>query len=206
MTTPAPIESATTESGEPEARDTTTARLETPNSQEGAAAVAREAPIDIVKLAGGSLSPLVKDAQQALLTGQTVRALSLANRAVAERPTDADAWLTLAAAQKASGDLTAARETYVNCVQHAQTPTLNHCRILAGSAGVSDVHGPAASDETPQAHPEVAQPHSPSAAPPRNLGIRAPESAPAASKSNDQPPPPPPAARTNEAAPPDRAD
>jgi hypothetical protein len=192
-------------SEEHQARDMTPGKPEPVTGRETAAAVAKEAPIDIVKLTAGSLSPLVKDAQRALLQGQTERALALANKAVADRPTDADAWLTLAAAQKAAGDLAAARETYMSCVLRAQTENMNHCRILAGKPQTSDTralpspdaHGATPLEATPQAAApeEVAQ--SPSMAPPSapRMGIHAPESVPATSKTSDQAPPSPPASR-----------
>jgi CheY-like chemotaxis protein len=193
---------------EQEGRGTPTAKSDTAGGRENAAAIAKEAPIDIVKLAAGSLSPLVKDAQRALLKGQTEQALALANKAVTERPTDADAWLTLAAAQKASGDSAAARETYLNCVERAQTANLNHCRILSGKPR-SDAHG-LPSPEAPAAAPseatatistEVAQASSTTPPPAPRLGIHAPESAPA-SKASDQAPRTPPAPSSTEGTPP----
>ena len=93
-------------------------------------AVGREAPLD-VKLAAANLSPLVRDAQRALLKGDTERALSLARQAVAENSADAEAWLSLGAAQRAAGDIAAAATTYRSCVGQAQTAGLQHCRILA---------------------------------------------------------------------------
>ena len=93
----------------------------------------REAPLEM-KLASANLSPLVRDAQRALLKGDTERALSLAKQAVAANSADAEAWLTLAASQRASGDLPGAAQTYRSCVDQAQTAGLQHCRILAKRA------------------------------------------------------------------------
>jgi DNA-binding response OmpR family regulator len=91
---------------------------------------AKETPID-TKLVAASQSRLVRDAEQALLQGQTERALSLAQQAVATAPADADSWLTLAAAQKASGDVAAASDSYRRCTERAHTVGLDHCRTLA---------------------------------------------------------------------------
>jgi CheY-like chemotaxis protein len=163
-------------------------------------AFSREISIDIVKLTAANLSPLVRDAQKALLNGDTQRALALAKQAVTERPADADAWLTLAAAQKASGDLEAARETYVNCVQRAQTATVNHCRILGSRQRSPEAHAPAPSEATTVTRPEVvAEAPATTEAPPPRTGIRAPQSAPPAPKSNDSPRPRP-TSSSNEAA------
>ncbi len=92
----------------------------------------RETSLD-TKLAGTGQMPLVSDAERALLKGQTERALTLAHQAVTENEADADAWLTLAAAQKASGDFAGARESYRSCIGHAHTVGLDHCRVLARS-------------------------------------------------------------------------
>jgi hypothetical protein len=79
----------------------------------------------------GRRSPLVAAAEQALVRGATDRALALAGQAVAATPTDADAWLTLAAAHRASGDDGAARADYRKCIAQARTESVNHCRVLA---------------------------------------------------------------------------
>jgi DNA-binding response OmpR family regulator len=91
---------------------------------------ARETALD-VKSSLNSKSPLVRDAELALLKGDTNRAQALSQQAVAANPSDADGWLTLAAARKASGDLPAAREAYLACIEQAHTLGLEHCRILA---------------------------------------------------------------------------
>lgn len=76
-------------------------------------------------------SPTVLEAERALARGATSSALELAQRAVAENPANADAWLTLGAAREASGDANSARFAYQSCVAQAHTVGLNHCRILA---------------------------------------------------------------------------
>jgi CheY-like chemotaxis protein len=92
----------------------------------------RETMID-VKSSLNSKSPLVRDAERALLTGDTDRAQALSQQAVSANPGDADAWLTLAAARRASGDLAAAHDAYRGCIEQAHTVDLEHCRILAES-------------------------------------------------------------------------
>jgi hypothetical protein len=79
-----------------------------------------------------SQSPLVRDAQSALLKGDTVHAMELAQKAVLKEPGDADGWLTLAAARKASGDMSGAAEAYKACIAKAQTVGVMHCRVLGG--------------------------------------------------------------------------
>jgi DNA-binding response OmpR family regulator len=106
----------------------------------GPALTAMAAPERVVRetslgatLSGRGQLPLVGDAERALLRGQTERALTLAHQAVAENATVAEAWLTLAAAQKASGDFAGARDSYRSCLNQAQTVGLDHCRVLAAS-------------------------------------------------------------------------
>jgi CheY-like chemotaxis protein len=89
-----------------------------------------ERPIDSpIAPAGGQ--PLVAAAERALLQGKTEQALKLANQAVVATPSDANAWLTLAAAHRASGDIGGARYDYRQCVAQARTEGVTHCRILA---------------------------------------------------------------------------
>jgi Flp pilus assembly protein TadD len=76
-------------------------------------------------------SAAVLEAERALARGATSHAVELAQKAVAENPADADAWLTLGAAREASGDANSARLAYRSCVAQAHTVGLNHCRILA---------------------------------------------------------------------------
>jgi hypothetical protein len=100
----------------------------------------KESAID-VRYAMHSTSPLVRDAQRALLKGDTARAMELAQKAVVKDASDADGWLTLAAARKASGDFTGASEAYQSCIAQARTEAVVHCRVLA--AGHSSVEVPA---------------------------------------------------------------
>jgi len=76
-------------------------------------------------------SSMVLEAERALARGATARAVELAQKAVAENPGDADAWLTLGAAREASGDANSARLAYRSCVAQAHTVGLDHCRVLA---------------------------------------------------------------------------
>ena len=92
----------------------------------------RETMLD-VKTALTSTSPLVRDAERALLKGDTDKAQALSQQAVSENPGDADAWLTLAAARKASGDMASAREAYRSCIEQAHTVDVDHCRVLAST-------------------------------------------------------------------------
>jgi CheY-like chemotaxis protein len=98
----------------------------------GPAKDARETMID-VRSSLNSKSPLVRDAERALLKGDTDRAQALSQQAVSANPGDADAWLTLAASRRASGDLAAAHDAYRGCIEQAHTVDLEHCRILAES-------------------------------------------------------------------------
>ena len=83
-----------------------------------------------VKFENHSVSPLVRDAHRALLKGDVERATALAQQAVSTNPVDADGWLTLAAARKASGDLAGAGEAYRDCIGQAQTAGVMNCRAL----------------------------------------------------------------------------
>jgi DNA-binding response OmpR family regulator/Flp pilus assembly protein TadD len=76
-------------------------------------------------------SPLVAQAEQALMKGATDRAIVLAGQAVAATPTDAAAWLALGAAHRAAGDDSAARSDYRSCIAQAHSEGVNHCRVLA---------------------------------------------------------------------------
>ncbi|HTQ42009.1 MAG TPA: DUF4388 domain-containing protein [Polyangiaceae bacterium] len=76
-------------------------------------------------------SPLVRDAERALLRGEADKAVALAQKAVDANPVDADAWLTLAAAKKASGDMPGARTAYQQCIAKASTAGVMNCRVLA---------------------------------------------------------------------------
>jgi CheY-like chemotaxis protein len=91
---------------------------------------AHEAPVDMPPTPGGG-APL-SQASQALARGDTPRAIVLARQAVANDPSNADAWLTLGAAYQASGDGSAAREAYRRCVTQAHSANANECRMLSG--------------------------------------------------------------------------
>ncbi|MBV9948634.1 MAG: hypothetical protein JOZ69_17430 [Myxococcales bacterium] len=86
-----------------------------------------------MNLALSAKSQKVRDAEKALLRGETDRALAFAQEAVGENPVEADGWLTLAAARKASGDIAGAREAYNSCVAQAQGEGVVHCRVFARS-------------------------------------------------------------------------
>lgn len=93
----------------------------------------REKALD-VKTQMHSRSPLVRDAESALLQGDTAKALSLAQQAVASNPADADGWLTLAAARKASGNLAGAHDAYTQCIAKGHTFGVMSCRALGEQA------------------------------------------------------------------------
>jgi Tfp pilus assembly protein PilF len=82
-----------------------------------------------------SRSPLVREAQRFLLKGNTERAATLAQQAISADTSDADAWLTLAAARKAAGDIAGAGEAYRSCIAQARTLGVTHCRALAQRTG-----------------------------------------------------------------------
>jgi Flp pilus assembly protein TadD len=99
-------------------------------SSKAAAGDPRERALDVNTVLHAR-SPLVRDAERALLRGETDKALALAQKAVDAKPADADAWLTLAAAKKASGDMPGARAAYQQCVAKASTFGVMNCRVLA---------------------------------------------------------------------------
>jgi hypothetical protein len=99
-----------------------------------------------------STSPLVRDAQRALLKGDTARAIELAQKAVVKDGSDADGWLTLAAARKASGDFTGASDAYQSCIAQAQTEGVVHCRVLAGAHATAEVPAEHKQQPTAPAH------------------------------------------------------
>lgn len=101
-----------------------------PAASSAAAGDPHEKALD-VKAVLHARSPLVRDAERALLRGETDKALALAQKAVDANPVDADAWLTLAAAKKASGDMAGARAAYQQCIAKASTAGVMNCRVLA---------------------------------------------------------------------------
>jgi DNA-binding response OmpR family regulator len=96
--------------------------------------MARESAIE-VRYDLHSQSPFVRDAQRALLKGDTSRAMEFAQKAVTKDPSDADGWLTLAASRKASGDLAGAADAYRGCIAQAHTVGVMNCRVLAKGSG-----------------------------------------------------------------------
>jgi hypothetical protein len=117
------------------ATDTATSPDGLPVTAPGASSTApavdpRETALD-VKTALHARSALVRDAQAALLKGDTGKAMTLAQQATATSPYDAEGWLTLAAARKAAGDLGGARDAYTQCVAKAHTVGVMSCRALA---------------------------------------------------------------------------
>lgn len=109
----------------PMAANGSLAAIESPDTR----ARGQERALD-VKFEFHSLSPLVRDAHRALLKGDTEGATTLAQKAVSEAPADANSWLTLAAAHKASGDLAGADDAYRGCIAQAQTVGVMNCRAL----------------------------------------------------------------------------
>jgi DNA-binding response OmpR family regulator len=99
-------------------------------SSTAAAGDAHEKALDVKTLLHAR-SPLVRDAERALLRGEADKALALAQKAVDANPVDADAWLTLAAAKKDSGDMAGARAAYQQCIAKASTAGVMNCRVLA---------------------------------------------------------------------------
>lgn len=81
--------------------------------------------------AGPPSGSLVKQANQALVSGAMARAVELARQAVAANPGDAEAWLTLGAAYQASGQSGAAQNAYRSCLAQAHGPNVSDCRVLA---------------------------------------------------------------------------
>jgi CheY-like chemotaxis protein len=88
-----------------------------------------ETPLDVPRSAAGG--SLLGEANRALATGATGRAMDLARQAVSANPGDPNAWLILGAASQASGNVSAARDAYRNCVAQAHGPNVNDCRALA---------------------------------------------------------------------------
>jgi Flp pilus assembly protein TadD len=92
------------------------------------AAVGTEAPLEGNQAAGGSL---IAQASRAMRRGDRQLAVDLARQAVAQSPTNADAWLTLGAAYQASGNGGAAKDAYRSCTKQAHSGNLNDCYVLA---------------------------------------------------------------------------
>ena len=143
MATPIPVAPATDDTSATPAATESPAAADAVPSPDGLPGVAaagtasaapavdpRETALD-VKTAMHARSALVRDAQQALLKGDTGKAKALAQQAALTSPYDAEGWLTLAAARKASGDLAGAHDAYSQCVAKAHTFGVMSCRALA---------------------------------------------------------------------------
>jgi CheY-like chemotaxis protein len=90
--------------------------------------VGTEAPLALNQPPGHSL---IAQASRALQKGDRPLAVDLAKQAVAQSPTNADAWLTLGAAYQASGNGGAAKDAYRSCTKQARHGNLNDCYVLA---------------------------------------------------------------------------
>ena len=93
----------------------------------GPAVVGTEAPLLGNQPPGGSL---IAQASRAMRKGDRQLAVDLARQAVAQSPSNADAWLTLGAAYQASGNGGAAKDAYRSCIKQAHSGNLNDCYVL----------------------------------------------------------------------------
>ncbi|HEX8792733.1 MAG TPA: response regulator [Polyangiaceae bacterium] len=91
------------------------------------AAPATEAPLEASRAGGGSL---IAQASRAMQKGDRQLAVDLARQAVAQNPSNADAWLTLGAAYQSSGNSGAAKDAYRSCIKQAHSGNLNDCYVL----------------------------------------------------------------------------
>jgi Flp pilus assembly protein TadD len=69
-------------------------------------------------------------ARKALEAGKAKDAVAAAQRATANDPTDADAWLLLGAAQSELGNTVAARAGYRACVKSARHGAVRECSAM----------------------------------------------------------------------------
>jgi CheY-like chemotaxis protein len=92
------------------------------------AVVGTEASLEGNQAAGGSL---IAQASRAMRKGDRQLAVDLARQAVAQNPSNADAWLTLGAAYQSSGNGGAAKDAYRSCTKQAHSGNLNECYVLA---------------------------------------------------------------------------
>lgn len=92
------------------------------------AAPGTEAPLLANQPPGGSL---IAQADRAMQKGDRQLAVDLARQAVAQNPSNADAWLTLGAAYQSAGNGGAAKDAYRSCVKQAHSGNLNDCYVLA---------------------------------------------------------------------------
>jgi DNA-binding response OmpR family regulator len=105
----------------------TTGGVAPPLPAPGPAVMGAETPLD-TGATGGSL---LTQAGRALQKGDSAKAVSLARQAVAENPSNADAWLTLGAAYQASGNGGAAKQAYRDCTKQAHFANVTECFALA---------------------------------------------------------------------------
>ncbi len=98
-----------------------------PTPPAGPTVAGAETPLD-TGATGGSL---LTQAGRALQKGDSAKAVSLARQAVAENPSNADAWLTLGAAYQASGNGGAAKQAYRDCTKQAHFADVTECFALA---------------------------------------------------------------------------
>ncbi len=77
-----------------------------------------------------SAAALASQAQNALEKGQSSLAISLASRATAKDPKNAEAWLILGAAQDAAGNHTRAKAAYAQCTKQAEGGRVSECKAL----------------------------------------------------------------------------
>jgi DNA-binding response OmpR family regulator len=71
-----------------------------------------------------------RDAQRALESGDTGKAIDFARQATANDPTNAEAWLTLGSAYEASGRPALARTAFRNCTAQGKGDRVAECRAL----------------------------------------------------------------------------
>jgi hypothetical protein len=71
-----------------------------------------------------------RDAQRALESGDTAKAIDYARQATSADPTNTVAWLTLGAAYEASGRAALARTAYRNCAAQGRGDRVAECRAL----------------------------------------------------------------------------
>ncbi len=71
-----------------------------------------------------------RDAQRALESGDTAKAIELARQATAGDPANTEAWLTLGAAYESSGKPAMARSAYRSCATQGRGDRVAECRAL----------------------------------------------------------------------------
>ncbi len=109
--------------------DVVVAPTATATATETATATATATETVPIPTGGGSL---VTRAQRALDRGQTALAISLAQQATTQNPSDGEAWLTLGGALDMAGNKAAAKNAYQSCVSHASGSSASECKALLG--------------------------------------------------------------------------